>query len=60
MVYITPKKPSERIIELARQIIKERKDLDLSKATHGLDLRLEAITRYLDEQHEEQSSQTFD
>ena len=44
-------KPSERIVEIAKQIIKERNDLDLSKATHGLDLRIEAITRFLDEQH---------
>ena len=47
-------KPSERIKEIARDIIKEKKGLDLTKATHVLDLRIECIERYLDEQSEKE------
>ena len=46
-------KPSDRIAEIARQIIKERKDLNLSTWPNVIDLRVEAISRYLDEKEAE-------
>ena len=49
-------KPSDAIKEIARDIIKEKgTKLDLTKATHVLDLRIEAIERYLDSQYKEDS-----
>ena len=45
-------KPSDEIKKIAKEIIKEKGgELDLTKATHVLDLRIEAMERYLDKEY---------
>lgn len=49
-------KPSERILQIAKEIIDKDEVNPPKNFAEGVDLRLESITRYLDEGYEQGKS----